>query len=111
MLKPFINSLIQTLKIKLPVTFTISTRENNKVDGYYLSVRDDECELIGHRIRIYMNEDTDRTLEAIIAHELIHAWQEENSDDGVHGRRFAYRARKLEAKYNLEHIYIPRTDI
>ena len=110
MLKPFIRSLIASLKIKLPVTFTISTRET-KNDGYYLPMYDDECELVGHKIRIYLNEDTSRSVEAIIAHELIHAWQEENSDTGVHGRKFAYRARKLEKEYSLSNIYIPRVDI
>jgi hypothetical protein len=110
MLKPFIESLIVFLKLEHPVTFTITTRES-KNDGYYLPVRDDDCELIGHKIRIYMNQNTSRSIEAIIAHELIHAWQEENADDAVHGRRFAYRARKLESQFNLKHIYIPRLDV
>lgn len=110
MLKPFIKSVISSLKITLPVTFTITTKESNN-DGYYMPIHNDDCELVGHRIRIYLNSDTSRSVEAIIAHELIHAWQEENSDTGVHGRKFAYRARKLEKKYALNNIYIPRVDV
>ena len=111
MLKTLIQEIISALDIKLPVTFTISTRENKNTDGYYMPVRDDEEELTGHRIRVYMNSDTSRSIEAIIAHELIHAWQEENSDNAVHGKRFAYRARKLETKFNLTSVYIPRVDV
>ena len=110
MLREFINSLIEYLRIKNPVTITISTKEHKSVDGYYTPRYSSDDELVGHNIRVYINSDSPRSIEATIAHELIHAWQEENSDDAVHGRRFAYRARKLESSFALAHVYIPWTD-
>jgi len=109
MLKSFITELISDLKLKHPVTITLSTKQNKHNDGYYLPKYNDNDKLCGHRIRIYLN-DNSRDLQATIAHELIHAWQEENSDNAVHGRRFARRARRIEQEYGLLDVYIPRVD-
>jgi hypothetical protein len=111
MLHTFINSLIEYLRIKNPVTITISTKEHKNVDGYYTPRYNADDTLVGHNVRVYMNDDSPRTIEATIAHELIHAWQEENSDNAVHGRRFAYRAKKLESEFSLTSVYIPRVDV
>ena len=110
MLKTFITDLVSMLKLKHPVNIMLVIKENEHYDGYYLAKHNDKGKLCGHRIRIYLNEDTARTLEATIAHELIHAWQEENNDKAMHGKRFARRARRIEQEYGILNIYIPRVD-
>jgi hypothetical protein len=63
-----------------------------------------------------VNQDT-RNLESIIAHEFIHAWQEERGYIEIHGPEFQRMATKLESFlfmrnfHEVDRIYIREVDL
>jgi hypothetical protein len=103
-----IDKLIETLGLKWDIQINLM-RENHGEDvADYMC--DDES---GHIITVYLPalaEDS-RDLETIIAHELIHAWQEENGHADTHGASFKKAARRVAKKFNLPHVYLPDVDI
>lgn len=69
-----------------------------------------------HKIRIYMGdiEEGTRSLETLVVHEMIHAWQEENklTKGKFHNKHFRIKARDLEMRlgWPVESIYNPELD-
>lgn len=105
-----LNDLIQTLGLTKPVTLTIKTRKGKDCDAYYLPLYSDRTgKLIGHKITIYTKKTT-RDFETLLAHELIHAWQEEQKKQEIHGKHFRKIAEQLELEFGLTEIFIKGID-
>jgi hypothetical protein len=106
-----LNDYIKFLGLKKPVVVRIKTRKNKKdYDALYESHYSDRTEkLLEHRITIYTQE-SGRSFEVLLAHELIHAWQEENSKAEIHGRYFKKWAKKMNEHFGLQEIYIKGVD-
>ena len=105
-----LNDLIAHLGIRLPVTVAIKTRKGKDCDALYLPHYSDRTgKLIGHKITIY-TVDTSRSFETLLAHELIHAWQEEKRLAEFHGPFFAEMAKLLERDFGLQEIYLQEID-
>lgn len=97
------------LGILKPYNISIKARSNKHADAEYRAIYK-KGRLVSHDIRIYMG-NAFRSLNTLIVHELIHAWQEENGVNEIHGKDFRYIARELSKKYKLPDIYIPGVDI
>lgn len=101
---------IQYLGLKKPVNLKIITRKNRWADAEYEPEYSDKTgKLKQHNITIYF-KDNSRDFETLVAHELIHAWQEENKKSETHGKYFIKYARKMEKDFNLTEIYIDGVD-
>jgi len=98
------------LGLKKPVYVTLTTRKHKVNDAWYQPRYGDSGKLQSHRIKVYLNTDTDRDIKSLIAHELIHAWQEENKIGGVHGKKFARKARAMSRRFVIPRIYRPELD-
>lgn len=108
-LDKFIFSVVDDLKLELPVDVKLSTREKKIAAVYEPRFKGDNLE--SHKIVVYMGGEHDRDLFTLIAHELIHAYQCENNLTDVHGKSFRLMARYLDLIYELPSIYIPCQDV
>lgn len=105
-----LNKLTRELKLKIPVEIRVKTRKNRYCDAMYWPRYNENCDRLAcHVITIYTVE-VSRSFEALLAHELLHAWQEENNYEETHGPRFRRKAKHLEAKYGLNEIFLPDID-
>jgi hypothetical protein len=105
-----LNELTEALGLKLPITLVVRTRRNKTCDAYYLPIHSDRtAKLIGHKIVIY-TKDVTRDFNTLLAHELIHAWQEENRKAETHGKHFKKLAKQLESQFGFTEIYIKGID-
>ncbi len=103
--------IIDALKITLPVRVVFSPKSHDSWDASYTPRFDKWGNLKSHQIKIYRNPDRTRDVNTLIAHELIHAWQEENNKGDIHGKPFQRMARKLARRYpHLTDIYRPELD-
>ena len=101
---------IKFLGLKKPINLRIITKRNRSADAEYEPEYSDITgKLICHKITIYF-KDNCRDFETLLAHELIHAWQEEHKKTEIHGKFFRKYARKMEAAFNLREIYLPDVD-
>lgn len=105
-----IQKLINFLELKNPVEIQIRSKKKKKMEAGYWGLYAEDGELKSHLIRIY-GFDTGRPLETLIAHELIHAWQEENYIDEVHGHMFITVAHNIGKAFGIPDIYIPELDL
>lgn len=102
---------IKFLGLKKPVNLRIITRKNKWADAEYEPEYSDKTgKLKEHLITVFYKNNT-RDLDVLIAHELIHAWQEENKYTETHGPAFIKYARKMEKQFGLCEIYIAGTDL
>ena len=102
---------IKFLGLKKPVNLRIVTKRNRWADAEYEGDYSDTTgKLIGHNITIFFKGNS-RDFETLVAHELIHAWQEENKKQETHGKYFKKYARKMEQHFNLREIYIEGVDL
>jgi hypothetical protein len=108
------NSLIaysDFLGLKKPVDLRVVSRYEKTADAYYEPVYSLSGKLKRHKITIYLI-DACRGFETLLAHELIHAWQEETrKTKKMHGRAFRKCAKKMELEFNLKELYIPGVDV
>lgn len=102
---------INYLGLKKPVNLRIVTRKNRFADAEYEAEYSDKTgKLKEHLITVYYKNNS-RDLDTLIAHELIHAWQEENKKQETHGKYFKKYARKMEKQFGLHEIYIDGVDL
>ena len=101
---------IKFLGLKKPVNIRIITKYYKHADAEYMPVYSDKTgKLKEHKLWIYLCNNT-RDFNTLLAHELIHAWQEENKIEEIHGPAFIKCARKMETEFNLKEIYIEGVD-
>ena len=100
---------IQYLKLKRPVQLTVLNRANNAADAEYETEYYDNGKICQHLITIWNNPES-RDFNALVAHELIHAWQAENDKDEIHGKYFVRLARQMESKFGLREVYLSGID-
>ena len=105
-----IQEFRQYLELKNPIEVQIRTKTKRDRDADYRAVYDEAGELKLHIIRLY-GFIQNRGLESVIAHELIHAWQEENYIEEIHGKDFVKMAKQMEKHFHLTQVYIPELDI
>lgn len=103
-----LHDLIDYLGLELPVFVEYRTKRAKSWDAYYIP-RFKKGKLSGHIIKIN-TIDTGRDLDTVLAHELIHAWQEENSKKDIHGKSFIRMAEKVSKTFNLPEIYLKGVD-
>lgn len=108
------NSLIaysSFLGLKKPVDLRIISRYEKYADAYYEPVYSSSGKLKRHKITIYLI-DACRDFETLLAHELIHAWQEETrKTKKAHGKAFVRCAKKMELEFNLKELYLAGIDV
>ena len=105
-----LNDYIKFLGLTKPVVVRINSRSHKAWDGYYIARYNNKGKLAEHRITVYL-QDQNRDFDTILAHELIHAWQEENGESEFHGKHFKRIAKKMEKHFNLTNVFIKGTDI
>jgi predicted SprT family Zn-dependent metalloprotease len=99
------------LRLTKPVTITVKTRSHKAHDAYYMPKYSDRtAKLLEHKIVIYV-ENMSRSFDTLLAHELIHAWQEEKGLAEFHGKQFQRMAKRMGEYFGLQNIYIEGTDI
>ena len=104
-----LNDYIKYLGLTKPVVVRINSRTHKAWDGYYMPRYNSKGKLSEHRITVYL-QDYSRDFDTVLAHELIHAWQEENGKTEYHGWHFKRIARKMEKTFSLAGVYIKGTD-
>jgi len=104
---------IQFLELQFPVELTFKTKSNKHDDAVYLPKFSNRGNLKAHKITLYLgNQDiyARRTLDELIAHELIHAWQQENKIVEWHGPNFIMMAIAMKHTFDLPNIYLAELD-
>lgn len=103
------KQFIDYLGLKKPITIRIVPKGNKLADAEYEAEYTEKGKLLEHIITVY-TKGLQRNFETLIAHELIHAWQEENKKSETHGPAFIKYARKMERDFGLCNIYDPEVD-
>ena len=113
-----IDYCVEWLGLEKPYTIKLNSKGKKSASAEYRASYNRGDILVSHQINIYLgNQDTDsRDIETLIAHELIHAYQEEHNIIEIHGDDFASIAEMLTftlnaAGFQIGQIYIPGTDI
>lgn len=111
------NLVLETtrfLNIQKPWKIVIKPYLKTESAAEYYEMRRKK-KLVSHLIRINlecMGYENARSLDSLIVHEFIHAWQAENSiQESDHGPEFQKMARILETHLSVPRIYLPDTDI
>lgn len=94
-----IEKSVEYLKLKKPWDIQLKWKIKCGNAADYLPIYKKSGKLKNHRIRINCsNLPFDRrSIDCLIAHEFIHAWQEETQViDAIHGKHFQLRAMFLE---------------
>ena len=100
-----LHAYIKFLGLKKRINLSIITKKNRWADAEYEPDYSDKTgRLIAHNITIYL-KDNSRDFETLLAHELIHAWQEENKKLEIHGKHFQRMAKAMQKAFALEKIY------
>ena len=106
-----LHEYITFLGLKKPVNLRIVTRKNRFADAEYEPEYSGKTgKLKEHKITIFV-KDNSRNFDTLLAHELIHAWQEEHKKTETHGKLFIKYAKKMEEHFNLTEIYLPDVDL
>lgn len=100
---------VDILGISRPYSVKIISKTKKDTEAEYIARYSEKHKRLTHDIRVYLGENT-RPLESLIAHEFIHAWQEEKGLTEIHGKYFRKIARELEEAFNLPDIYIKGID-
>ena len=108
-MQEMILQIIQELALRKPVDIKLTTR-SAKIAALYEPVYSDRGKLKSHKITVFLSEDNNRSLRVLIAHELIHAWQEEYKKTDTHGESFRETAEYIEDVFGLGGIYDPECD-
>lgn len=105
-----IRQTIGFLQIEKPYKIVIKPKLKGNRGEYYGMYR--KGRLVSHLIRVSLHDMQYelRTLDTLIVHEFIHAWQEEKGISEIHGAEFRKMARSLGNVLNLENIYIRGVD-
>jgi hypothetical protein len=104
---------IEFLGLKSPVELTLKTKSNKSMDAVYYPKFSNKGNLKAHKITVFLGNldvNAKRNLDELIAHELIHAWQQENNLVEFHGVNFVVQAIAMDEKFDLPNIYLAELD-
>jgi len=104
---------IKFLGLKSPVELTFKTEHNKHSDAVYWPKFSNKGNLKAHKITVFLgnqNANSPRTLDELIAHELLHAWQQENNIAEFHGPNFIMMAIAMKHAFDLPNIYLAELD-
>lgn len=104
-----IHDLIDYLGLEFPVYVEFRTIARKGYNAYYMPKYSKKEKVNGHIIKINM-KDSDRDIDTLVAHEMIHAWQEENKYKDTHGKSFRKMAAKVSKAFDIKDIYIKDVD-
>lgn len=113
-----IDLTVKFISLEKPYTIKLNSKGKRSASAEYRASYNRGGELVSHQITIYLGnqpQDT-RDIETLVAHELIHAWQEEKGITEIHGQDFIDVAelvsRHLEyAGIAVSSIYIAGVDV
>lgn len=111
-----INEIAMYLGLKKPYDIKIRSHGKTNCGGKYWAKVYKNNRLHSHLIHIYVgNLDSPRSIEVLVAHEMIHAWQAENrklikNKKKHHGEEFVKMAKKLGRAFKLKGIYNKELD-
>jgi hypothetical protein len=105
-----IAKTIGFLNIQKPYKIVIKPKLKDNRGEYFAMYR--KGKLVSHLIRISLHnmQYELRSLDTLIVHEFIHAWQEEKGITDIHGPEFQTMAKFLGHHLKLESIYLKGTD-
>jgi Zn-dependent peptidase ImmA (M78 family) len=113
-----IDLTVEYLGLEKPYTIKLNSKGKKSASAEYRAIYNRGDILVSHQITIYLgNQDTDsRDIETLIAHELVHAFQEEHNIEEIHGDDFIDVAGLLSmyletAGIYVGNIYIEGTDV
>ena len=106
------DAIKQILRLEKPVKIKFLKKDHPYWDACYIPRFDKWGDVKSHYIKIYNNPQRERTVDELIAHELIHAWQEEQELADIHGKPFQKMARRITREFpNLKNIYDKKVDL
>ena len=112
-----LNVCQEYLELEYPIDIRIKTRSKKSCDAKYNAMLSSDNQLVHHRITIYLGNlgYNSRTFDELLAHELIHAWQQENHYLDVHGKSFQFCAEGLQEclqsfGFDVHNLYMPDLD-
>jgi len=103
-----IDLTVEYLGLEKPYTIKLNSKGKKSASAEYRASYNRGGELVSHQITIYLgNQAQDsRDIETLIAHELIHAYQEENNIEEIHGDDFQSIAEMLTMYLQTAGIYV-----
>jgi hypothetical protein len=104
---------IEFLGLKSPVELTFKTKSHKSMDAVYYPKFSNKGNLKAHKITVFLGNldvNSKRTLNELIAHELLHAWQQENNIAEFHGPNFIMMAIAMKHAFDLPNIYLAELD-
>lgn len=109
-----IAKTIGFLRLQKPYKIVIKPKLKGGASAEYYEMRR-KGKLVSHLIRINVENmfaSNARSLDSLIVHEFIHAWQAEyNIQEPDHGPQFQDTAAFLGYMLNIENIYLKGTDV
>lgn len=120
MLHNLIHDCIHFLDLSRKYEIILKDKTKKTHTAKYEALYNDHGKLVKHLITIYVGNifktPGERNIETLLAHEFVHAWQEEFGKEDIHGDSFIEMAGQLqnwllELGYdNIGPIYCPETD-
>ncbi len=109
-----IADVAEYLGVEKPYEIRISSKPHDWAAGF-CEQRMRKGKIIKHVITLYLPSiiASGFSLESVIAHELIHAWQAEEGillEGQYHGEDFAYAAADVEQTFGIDEVYDPEND-
>ena len=103
-----IDLTVEYLGLFKPYTIKLNSRGKKSASAEYRASYSRGGTLVSHQITIYLdNQPQDsRDIETLIAHELIHAYQEEKGITEIHGQDFIDVAGLLTMYLQTAGIYV-----
>lgn len=110
-----IQQFAEYVGLKRPFEIQLRNTEKDSATAEYWALVTEKGKIKRHIIRVYLRNiwenSLERDLETIIAHEFIHAWQQEMGHEDTHGNSFRQMADIMSAYFGLPNIYNPELDI
>lgn len=121
MLHNLISDCIHFLDLTTKYEIILKHKTKKTHSAKYEALYNDHGKLVKHLITIYVGNilktPGERNVETLLAHEFVHAWQEEFGKEDIHGDSFIEMAGYLQERLtelgydNLGAIYDPDTDL
>ena len=110
-MRDFILNCVEYLELQKPVELRVIAPANEaEFAAEYEPRFSDKGKLKKHIIWVYLYRGETRLFETLVAHELIHAWQQENEYEDIHGESFRIAASNMQY-YLREYCNIELPDI